>query len=136
MSGPPAAPAAAVCAAHSRWTGKPGAAPAAPRTRLGILMAAIDHHAGMVIGQIDVPGKTNAIPLFSQLCDQIADLEGVVVTADAMHCQTAHADYLVLARRAHYILPVKGNQPALRNQCRVVSALVGLSRNYGGVARV
>lgn len=46
------------------------------------LMAAIDHHAGVVIGQVDVPGKTNEIPMFSQLCDQITDLEGVVVTAD------------------------------------------------------
>jgi predicted transposase YbfD/YdcC len=51
------------------------------------LMAAIDHHAGVVIGQVDVPGKTNEIPIFSQLCDQIPDLEQVVVTADAMHCQ-------------------------------------------------
>jgi predicted transposase YbfD/YdcC len=31
----------------------------------------------------------------------------VVVTADAMHCQKAHADYLVLQRGAHYILTVK-----------------------------
>jgi predicted transposase YbfD/YdcC len=80
------------------------------------LMAAIDHHAGVVIGQVDVPGKTNEIPMFSQLCDQIPDLEQVVVTADAMHCQKDHADYLVLARGAHYVLTVKGNQPALRHQ--------------------
>jgi predicted transposase YbfD/YdcC len=80
------------------------------------LMAAIDHHAGVVIGQIDVPGKTNEIPMFSQLCAQITDLGGVVVTADAMHCQKDHADYLVLRRGAHYVLTVKGNQPALRQQ--------------------
>jgi predicted transposase YbfD/YdcC len=80
------------------------------------LMAAIDHHAGVVIGQVDVPGKTNEIPMFSQLCDQIPDLEQVVVTADAMHCQKDHADYLVLARGAHYVLTAKGNQPALRHQ--------------------
>lgn len=80
------------------------------------LMAAIDHHAGVVIGQVDVPGKTNEIPMFPQLCDQIPDLEQVVVTADAMHCQKDHADYLVLARGAHYVLTVKGNQPVLRHQ--------------------
>jgi predicted transposase YbfD/YdcC len=44
----------------------------------------------------------------------------VVVTADAMHCQTAHADYLVLQRGAHYVLTVKGNQPALRNQLKAL----------------
>ena len=82
------------------------------------LMAAIDHHAGVVLGQVDVDGKTNEIPMFSQLCDQIPDLEAVVVTADAMHCHKAHADYLLLARGAHYILTVKGNQPTLRNQLK------------------
>jgi DDE_Tnp_1-associated/Transposase DDE domain len=50
------------------------------------LMAAIDHQSGVVIGQVEVPGKTNEIPMFSPLCDQITDLAGVVVTADAMHC--------------------------------------------------
>jgi predicted transposase YbfD/YdcC len=84
------------------------------------LMATIDHHAGVVIGQVEVPGKTNEIPMFSQLCDQITELDGVVVTADAMHCQTAHADYLVLQRGAHYVLTVKGNQPALRNQLKAL----------------
>lgn len=84
------------------------------------LMAAIDHHCGVVLGQVNVDGKTNEIPMFSQLCDQIDDLDGVVVTADAMHCQKAHADYLVLQRGAHYILTVKGNQPTLRNQLKIL----------------
>jgi hypothetical protein len=42
-------------------------------------MAAIDHHAGAVLGQAETPGKTNEIPMFSPLRDQITDLEGVVV---------------------------------------------------------
>ncbi len=103
------------------------------------LMAAIDHHAGVVIGQVDVPGKTNEIPMFPQLCDQITDLEGVVVTADAMHCQTAHADYLVLQRRAHYVLTVKGNQPALRNQLKALpwtDVPIGHTSNSRGHGRV
>jgi Transposase DDE domain len=83
-------------------------------------MVAIDHHAGVVLGQVDLPGKTTEIPMFSPLCDQITDLEGVVITADAMHGQKDHADYLVLARRAHYVLTVKANQPALRNQLKTL----------------
>ena len=35
------------------------------------LMAAIDHHAAVVIGQVDVSGNTNEISMFAQLCDQI-----------------------------------------------------------------
>jgi predicted transposase YbfD/YdcC len=102
-------------------------------------MAAIDHHAGVVIGQVDVPGKTNEIPMFSQLCDQIADLEGVVATADAMHCQTAHADYLVLQHGAHYVLTVKGNQPALPHQLTALpwnEVPVGHTSNNRGHGRV
>jgi hypothetical protein len=51
------------------------------------------------------------IPMFSVLCNQIDDLTGVAVTADAMHCQKAHADYLVLepGRRLH---PDGEEQPA------------------------
>jgi predicted transposase YbfD/YdcC len=105
------------------------------------LMAAIDHHAGVVIGQVEVPGKTNEIPMFSQLCDQIAELDGVVVTADAMHCQKHHADYLVLARRAHYVLTVKNNQPALRKQLKALpwkdipTGHTSTSRGHGRVEK-
>jgi predicted transposase YbfD/YdcC len=58
--------------------------------------------------------------MFSVLCNKIDDLTGVVVTADAMHCQKAHADYLVLQRGAHYILTVKNNQRGLRNQLKAL----------------
>jgi predicted transposase YbfD/YdcC len=105
------------------------------------LMAAIDHHAGVVLGQVEVPGKTNEIPMFSVLCDQIADLDGVVVTADAMHCQKDHADYLVLARGAHYVLTIKGNQPALRRQLtalpwnEIPTGHTSTSRSHGRVEK-
>jgi len=36
-----------------------------------------------------------------------------VVTADALHCQRTHADYLH-ARGPHHVFTVKGNQPTLR----------------------
>lgn len=80
------------------------------------LMAAIDHHNGVVLAQADVEDKTNEIAMFPRLCDRIDDLTGAVVTADAMHAQRTHSDYLVLQRGAHYLLTVKANQPALRQQ--------------------
>lgn len=79
------------------------------------LLSALTHADGLVLGQIDVDLKTNEIPLFSRLLDNI-ELLGVLVTADAMHCQRIHAKYLVEQRGAHYLLTVKGNQPALRRQ--------------------
>jgi predicted transposase YbfD/YdcC len=79
------------------------------------LLAAFTHISGMVLGQLDVDLKTNEIPMFSTLLDSI-DLLGVLVTADALHCQKDHAKYLVEQRGAHYLLTVKGNQPTLRRQ--------------------
>ena len=53
--------------------------------------------------------------MLSKLLDTI-DILGVVITADALHTQTAHADYPVTERGAHYLLTVKRNQPTPRTQ--------------------
>jgi predicted transposase YbfD/YdcC len=83
------------------------------------LLGAVDHARGVVVAQVDVDAKTNEIPLFSTLLDQIEDLTDVVVTADAMHAQTGHADYLH-SRGAHLLVTVKGNQPTLRAQLKAL----------------
>jgi predicted transposase YbfD/YdcC len=67
-----------------------------------------------VLGQVDVAAKTNEIPMFTALLDRI-DLTGAVITADAMHAQRGHAEYLH-GRGAHYVLTVKRNQPHLHAQ--------------------
>jgi predicted transposase YbfD/YdcC len=79
------------------------------------LLAALDHGHGVVLGQVDVEAKTNEIPLFTTVLDRI-DLAGAVVTADALHAQRAHAEYLVTERGAHYLITVKRNQPGLHAQ--------------------
>jgi predicted transposase YbfD/YdcC len=66
-------------------------------------------------GTGDVEAKTNEIPMFATLLDHVS-VAGAVVTADAMHAQRAHAEYLVTQRGAHYLLTVKANQPGLRAQ--------------------
>jgi predicted transposase YbfD/YdcC len=53
--------------------------------------------------------------MFATLLDRI-DLAGAVTTADAMHAQRAHAEYLVTQRGGHYLLTVKRNQPGLHAQ--------------------
>src|SRR5262249_29899025 len=79
------------------------------------LLAALDHGHGVVLGQAGVEAKTNEIPMFATLLDRI-DLAGAVITADALHAQRAHAEYLTGQRGAHYLITVKGNQPGLRAQ--------------------
>ncbi len=83
--------------------------------RAPMLMACLDHDTGVTLGQVAVEDKSNEIPQFSTLLDTIDDLTDVVVTADALHAQRGHAEYLH-ARGAHYVLTVKGNQPSLKRQ--------------------
>jgi predicted transposase YbfD/YdcC len=82
------------------------------------LLAAFDAGTGVVLGQSEVDGKTNEITAFAPLLDHI-DITSAVVTADALHTQRAHADYLI-GRGAHYLLTVKGNQPTLLAQLRAL----------------
>lgn len=91
-----------------RGSGSAGATVRGPGRHL---LAAFDHDHGVVLAQVDVGDKTNEIPLFSVLLDGI-DLAAAVVTADAMHAQRGHAEYLH-DRGAHYLLTVKRNQPTL-----------------------
>jgi predicted transposase YbfD/YdcC len=78
------------------------------------LLAAFDHDSGVVLGQTIVDGKTNEISAFAPLLDRI-DITGAIITADALHTQRAHAEYLH-GRGAHYVLTVKRNQPGLHDQ--------------------
>ena len=79
------------------------------------LFAALDHTTGAIIGQESIGEKTNEIPHFQTLMGRIGDLDGVVVTADALHTQRAHAEYLH-SQAGHYVLTVKNNQRALRDR--------------------
>ena len=81
------------------------------------LLAAIDQQALAVLAQTAVDGKTNEITRFAPLLAPL-DLAGAVITADALHTQREHADYLVTSKKADYILIVKGNQPGLHAQLR------------------
>lgn len=79
------------------------------------LLAAAEQRAAAVLAQAKVDGKTNEITRFAPLLEPL-DLAGAVVTADAMHAQREHAEFLVTEKNAHYILPVKNNQPTLHAQ--------------------
>lgn len=76
------------------------------------LLAAMTHDSGIVVAQREVDGKTNEITCFQPLLSTIA-MTGVVVTADALHTQRAHARHLVEELGADYVLTVKENQPTL-----------------------
>lgn len=71
--------------------------------------------ARLTLAQLGVPEKTNEITAIPELLDQLAEnkqLEGALVTIDAMGCQVEIADKIV-AHKADYLLALKGNQPTL-----------------------
>ncbi len=74
------------------------------------LLAALAGRRGVVAGQVEVGAKTNEIPMITPLLDGL-DLQGAVVTADALHTQRATADYLH-GRGADFVLPAKDISPA------------------------
>jgi DDE_Tnp_1-associated/Transposase DDE domain len=78
------------------------------------LFAALAHGSGTVLAQREVPHDTNEITQFQPLLEEV-DLEGKVVTADALHTQADHARWLVEDRHADYVFCVKGNQPTLED---------------------
>jgi predicted transposase YbfD/YdcC len=78
------------------------------------LLAAFDQVSGIVLDQSVVEGKTNEITAFAPLLNRI-DITGAIITADALHTQHRHADYLI-GPGAHYVLTVKRNQPSLHRQ--------------------
>jgi len=83
------------------------------------LLAVMDHTSRGVLGQAGVDGKTNEITQFPPLLDRL-DLADTVVTADALHTQRQHADWLVTQKHAAYLLIVKANQPALHQQLKIL----------------
>jgi predicted transposase YbfD/YdcC len=89
-----------------------------PDGRAVHVLAALDHHSGVVLGQNVVDAKTNEINAFAPLLDRI-DITGAIITADALHTQHRHADYL-RSRGAHYVLTVKRNQPSLHRQLQTL----------------
>jgi predicted transposase YbfD/YdcC len=83
------------------------------------LLAAMDHVTGGVLAQTEVAGKTSEITRFRPLLDRL-DLTDTVITADALHTQRAHAEWLVTTKHAAYLLVVKANQPTLHQQLKTL----------------
>jgi len=66
----------------------------------------------LVLGQVKVADKANEIVAIPRLLDLLA-IDGAIVTIDAIGCQRAIARQ-ILAKGADYVLALKANQGALR----------------------
>lgn len=75
-------------------------------TMMNIVTAYTD--TGIALGQITVDSKSNEIPAVRELIE-LLNIEGMVVTADAMHCQKETAE-IIIKNQGDYVLQLKANQ--------------------------
>jgi len=74
----------------------------------------------LVLGQVKVADKANEIVAIPKLPDML-DVQGAVVTIDAIGCQRAIAQKII-DKKADYILALKGNQGTLRDDVELFVA--------------
>ena len=75
-------------------------------TMMNIVTAYTD--TGISLGQITVDSKSNEIPAVRELIKML-NIEGMVITADAMHCQKETAE-TIIKNKGDYVLQLKANQ--------------------------
>jgi predicted transposase YbfD/YdcC len=84
---------------------------------------------GLSLGQVAVEAKSNEIPAIPRLLD-LLDVQGALVTIDAMGCQKEIAAKVV-AGGGDYVLSVKDNQPGLLAEIQAAFA-TALDEDYAG----
>jgi predicted transposase YbfD/YdcC len=82
------------------------------------LLGAADHN-GHLLDHLEVGVKHNETSHFTELLEPV-DLDGTVVTFDALHTVRANLDWLVKDKKAGYIAIVKRNQPLLHARIRAL----------------
>ena len=86
-------------------------------TRVHLL--GIAEHGGRLLDHLEVGVKHNETSHFTELLGPV-DLDGAVVTFDALHTVRANLNWLVSEKNAQYIAIVKRNQPVLHAQVRAL----------------
>jgi predicted transposase YbfD/YdcC len=86
-------------------------------TRVRLLGVA--EHGGHLLDHLEVDVKHNETSHFTALLEPL-DLDGAVVTFDALHTVRANLDWLAGEKKAHYIAVVKKNQPLLHARVRAL----------------
>jgi len=84
------------------------------------LLSALSHRLGVVMAQVAVEDRTNEIGQMDELLAALV-LEGRVITADSLLTQREIARSII-AGGGDYLLPVKENQPCLREDIALVFA--------------
>jgi len=77
------------------------------------LLSAVTHHLRLTLDQIAIEQKSNEIPALKPLLKKLSLPPGVLITADAMHCQQESARFITQELGGDYLFGLKGNQSGI-----------------------
>ncbi|MEK7755335.1 MAG: ISAs1 family transposase [Acidobacteriota bacterium] len=77
------------------------------------LLSAVTHHLRLTLDQIPIAEKSNEIPALPLLLKKVQPPPGVLITADAMHCQQESARCITQEWGGDYLFGLKGNQSGI-----------------------
>ena len=77
------------------------------------LLSAVTHELRLTLGQVAIEEKSNEIPALKPLLKKLDLPPGVLITADAMHCQQESARFITQELGGDYLFGLKGNQSGI-----------------------
>lgn len=78
------------------------------------LLSAFLQQQKVAIAQQAIDVKSNEITAAVPMLEDV-NIEGMVVTADALHAQQEFTKFIIEEKRAEYLFTIKDNQPTLKN---------------------
>lgn len=91
------------------------------------LLSAVTHHLRLTLDQVAIEEKTNEIPALKPLLKKLDLPPGVLITADAMHCQQQSARFITQELGGDYLFGLKGNQSGILDRAQRLLAQQGFS---------
>jgi hypothetical protein len=82
------------------------------------LLSAVTHQLRLTLDQIPIQEKSNEIPALKPLLQKIKPPPGVLITADAMHCQQESARFITQDLGGDYLFGLKGNQSGILDKAK------------------
>jgi len=82
------------------------------------LLSAVTHHLRLTLDQMAIAEKSNEIPALKPLLKKLDLPPGVLITADAMHCQQEGARFITRELGGDYLFGLKGNQSGILDRAR------------------
>jgi len=89
------------------------------------LLSAVTHQLRLTLDQIPIAEKSNEIPALKPLLKKVNPPPGVLITADAMHCQQESARFITQDLGGDYLFGLKGNQSGILEKARHLLAQQG-----------